>query len=263
MSDNLDTQRVVNQFREWFDTTRDELQHVPDDWLSADTERDQPAVGLYELVEQFTALRHEVKLQTKAARKLQEQTDTASDALREAARQLATREPDRQQDATVARPLAESLIEVDEALRRGRDALEAARRRIIETSAAELAELRERLDALFARQPWWRRRLCRPWHQAVADLYFPRGIESQQEALASLAQGYELIQKRVARALAEHQIERMQCVGEMTDPNCMSIVDVVDDPYRPAGMVVEELRPGYLWSGKVLRFAEVRAVRQR
>jgi len=263
MSDHPDTQRIVDEFRAWFDSTRDQYQQVPEDWSPDDAERNQPAVGLYELVQQFTALRHEVKLQTKAARKLQEQTDAATTELRETARQWGEREADRGQDRAIARPLAESLIEVDEALKRGRDALESARRRIIDTSAGELAELRQRLDTLFAAQPWWRRRLCRRWHEAVADLYFPRAIESQQEALASLAQGYELIQKRVARAFVEHQIERMQCVGAPADPNRMSIVDVIDDPYRPPGQVVEELRPGYLWSGKVLRFAEVRAVRER
>ena len=43
----------------------------------------------------------------------------------------------------------------------------------------------------------------------------------------------------------------------------MTVVEVVDDPLRPPGLVVEEMRPGYYWKDKVIRFAEVRAVQGR
>jgi molecular chaperone GrpE (heat shock protein) len=43
----------------------------------------------------------------------------------------------------------------------------------------------------------------------------------------------------------------------------MTVVEVVDDPLHPPGLVVDELRPGYYWKDKVLRFAEVRAVQGR
>ena len=46
------------------------------------------------------------------------------------------------------------------------------------------------------------------------------------------------------------------------DPESMIVVEVVDDPNRPPGQVVEEVRRGYTWRGRVFRFAEVRAVRR-
>ena len=49
----------------------------------------------------------------------------------------------------------------------------------------------------------------------------------------------------------------------MADPNLMTVVEVVNDPRRPPGLVIEEVRPGYCWKDKVLRFAEVRAVQGR
>ena len=43
----------------------------------------------------------------------------------------------------------------------------------------------------------------------------------------------------------------------------MTVVEVVRDPSRRPGTVVEEVRPGYCWDGRVLRFAEVKAVGER
>ncbi len=41
----------------------------------------------------------------------------------------------------------------------------------------------------------------------------------------------------------------------------MTVVEVVEDPDRPPGHVVEEIRRGYTWQGRLLRYAEVRASR--
>jgi molecular chaperone GrpE (heat shock protein) len=43
----------------------------------------------------------------------------------------------------------------------------------------------------------------------------------------------------------------------------MTVVEVVDDPMLPPGLIVEQIRPGYYWKDKVIRFAEVRAVQGR
>jgi molecular chaperone GrpE len=56
-------------------------------------------------------------------------------------------------------------------------------------------------------------------------------------------------------------ILRIRCLGQPVDPTCMTVVEVVDDPTRPPGLVVDEVRTGYYWKSKVFRFAEVRAVR--
>ena len=43
----------------------------------------------------------------------------------------------------------------------------------------------------------------------------------------------------------------------------MTVIDLVDDPASEPETVVEEVRPGYVWRGRVVRFAEVRAVGSR
>jgi hypothetical protein len=40
----------------------------------------------------------------------------------------------------------------------------------------------------------------------------------------------------------------------------MTVIEVVDDPSRPPGTVAKELRRGFTWKGRLLRYAEVQAV---
>ncbi len=60
--------------------------------------------------------------------------------------------------------------------------------------------------------------------------------------------------------MQEQSIVRMECVGKPADPNSMTVIEAVNETGRLPGTVVEEVRPGYFWKGKVLRFAEVKAV---
>ena len=41
----------------------------------------------------------------------------------------------------------------------------------------------------------------------------------------------------------------------------MTVVEVVQANGHVPGTVVDEIRPGYLWNDKVVRYAEVRAAR--
>ena len=118
--------------------------------------------GIIDLIEEFTALRHEMKLQTKSSRGLSEQTDTTLAALKQAIEQFRSVEPKEAQAAwTAGKALAEGLADLDEALDRGEREIERARRQIAELSPASLeAELHE----LHRSRSWIRRRLLRRYH---------------------------------------------------------------------------------------------------
>jgi molecular chaperone GrpE (heat shock protein) len=159
-----------------------------------------------------------------------------------------------------ARPMVEALVELDESLVRCRSVIQQAKHRVLHDVSAELQAGRDRLDDLFRTQPWWRRLFCRPWHDAARELYSDRAAETYRNIFNALLEGYELIENRLHRTMQQRSIVRMKCLGEPADPNRMTVLEVVRDPTRPPGTVIEEVRPGYCWAGRVVRFAEVKAV---
>jgi molecular chaperone GrpE len=67
--------------------------------------------------------------------------------------------------------------------------------------------------------------------------------------------------QRLERTLSQIGLEPMSCVGEAFDPERMEVVAVVSDSDRPSGEVVEAIRQGYNWRGRVFRFAQVAVAR--
>jgi molecular chaperone GrpE len=67
--------------------------------------------------------------------------------------------------------------------------------------------------------------------------------------------------QRVERALQQTDLEPIAAVGEPFDPEQMEAVEVVVEPGREFTEVIEEVRRGYLWRGKVFRYAQVRVAR--
>jgi len=259
MDDWPDHEEVLTRFRDWLGQTRSECDSLDEHAVGEQWSGDP--VGLYQLVEQLTALRHDVKLMAKAARSTEECDEATRLSLQAAMEQFRSVEPKEEEAADkAARPLVEALVELDESLIRCRSVIEQAKHRLREDLDAELKEVRERLDDLFRTQPWWRRLLCRPWHEAARKLYSGRALDTSRTIFDSLLEGYDLIEKRLHRVMQEQSIVRMQCLGEPADPNRMTVVEVASDLSRQAGTVVEEVRPGYCWKGRVLRFAEVKAV---
>ncbi|MBI1917737.1 MAG: nucleotide exchange factor GrpE, partial [Planctomycetes bacterium] len=45
------------------------------------------------------------------------------------------------------------------------------------------------------------------------------------------------------------------------DPERMEVLEAVANTGRPPAEVIEEVRRGYLWRGRVFRFAQVRVAR--
>jgi molecular chaperone GrpE len=261
MNDSLDHETMLQRFRQWLEETREEASLLPEgDEVPSDPSGARP-VGLLQLVEEFTALRHEVKLQTKSSRGLAEQTEQALAATKRAVELLGGVEAkEAEAGRLAARPLVESLVELDEALTRGRAVIDTARRRILDDLAGLV---REQLDDLWLRLPWWRRWFCRSWCRGAREILIRRTALAHRDIFDSLVEGYGLILGRLQRAMKKSEVYRIECVGKLADPNVMTVVEVVDDPLRPPGLVVDELRPGYYWKDKVLRFAEVRAVQGR
>jgi molecular chaperone GrpE len=258
MNDPEEVEGLLNRFREWLGTVRFEAQDLDRAGPGPGPERHEPEpeLGLIDLVEEFTALRHELKLQTKSGRGLLEQAESMVSALRQAIEQFRSVEPKEAQAVWAAgKVLAEALADLDEALVRGRREIEKAGRRIAEESIDALARA---LDDRFGRRSWIRRRLSVGYHQEVLQVVREAG-RVRRELFDSLLEGYGLIQNRLSRVMKAERIERIPCEGQPVDPERMVVIDVLEDPSRPPGTVVKEFRSGYTWRGRLLRYAEVQA----
>lgn len=271
MTDWSDPEQTIDRFRQWLaqvrfeagETAREVAAATPGNTRSATVpvadEAEFTAAALGDVVAAFTALRQELKLQTRSARDLGEQTERLLAGLSEAMRRFDTVEPDEKKAVRhAAEPLAEGLTGLDEALERGLVALEQARRQVLDNSAPAMHAL---LDELYERQPWWRRWMGRHLYQAARAGWLEQAAEAQRPAWDSLQEGYRLIQSRLRRSMQACGLRRIPALGRPVDPHCMTVVEVADDSAHPPGTVVAELRPGYFWNDTVLRFAEVRVVR--
>jgi molecular chaperone GrpE len=88
-----------------------------------------------------------------------------------------------------------------------------------------------------------------------------RGMAHVKQLLASLLAGYRMGLQRIERALQQHGLEGIPATGQAFDPERMEVLEAVDGTGRPAGEVLEEVRRGYLWRGRVFRYAQVRVAR--
>jgi molecular chaperone GrpE len=282
-----DIESVLADFRTW-------LQQLPAEAV----EPPPPAgdrVDLHTLVSQFTALRHEVNLQTKAVRGQQEQSGEALKLLAQTVevleQQQETAEKARQEaDADRLRPLLKGLVELYDALSLARRELERVRE-----SAPLTADLFPQTDEPLPELPpeprirtpsFWDRLLGRDGparvtaFTALAEMRQhlaqcrSRLLTQQEERrqaqlvlerasgfIGSVIAGYTMSLQRLERLLEQHGLEPLTCVGQPFDPEQMEVLDAVGGTDRPSGEVLEEVRRGYLWRGRVFRFALVRVAK--
>ncbi|MBS7622495.1 nucleotide exchange factor GrpE [Candidatus Bathyarchaeota archaeon] len=74
-------------------------------------------------------------------------------------------------------------------------------------------------------------------------------IENSQAARS----GFELVLKKAREILEEEGLKRIEAVGCRFDPSIHEAANQIPREDTPDGHVVEELRPGYMFKGRVLR----------
>lgn len=255
-----ENEELLRRFREWLGRTEAEIAGLDDVGHDQDaTAEDLPDVGMVQLIEAFTALRQEVKLQTKSNRGLEDALQQAITALDEAANQMRSIQA-READAVAkaVRPLVEALIELDEAFQRGLRAASTAHTNVLEDTVRRHEQAaRQRFDRLSV----WQRWKARAWFSISTDLFRQQTDDLHRRIMLPLLEGYQLIYQRLERTLVQLGIERIDCLGYPVDPTQMTVIELVDDPDIEPETVVDIVRPGYLWQGRLVRYAEVRAAR--
>jgi molecular chaperone GrpE len=218
-------------------------------------------IDLHTLLGQFLAVRQEVNLQTRAVRAQQEQnaeTLRQLTAALDTLRQSQTRGEQAVEEAI--RPLLKTLIDLYDALAlAGREV-----QRMRETVQPSLEQLTAEEPPAAPRSFW--ASLFRP---SAADLAARQererltreNSERVRQMLASLVTGYTMSLQRIERALRQHGLDAIPTTGERFDPERMEVVEAVLDSGRLTGEVIEEVRRGYLWNGRVFRYAQVRVAK--
>lgn len=200
-----------------------------------------PAVELAAVVAQFTALRHDVNLQTKAVRAATEQTAGVVAKLPK---------PESTPDV---KPLLKAVIDIA-------DALLTAHKQVAKAMDA-VEPLADELDAPSepAKQPGFFARLF-----GVKPVSVPAPSAAATKLaplLAGLADGYAISLRRVEAVLAHYDLIAIECEGQPFDPETMEAIEQVASAGHAPRTVVEEVRRGYHLNGSVHRFAQVKVAR--
>jgi molecular chaperone GrpE len=293
---------VLADFRRW-------LQELPTPTdaasLASGTVPAEERIDLHTLLCQFTALRHEVNLQTKAVRAQQEQNAETLRQLTEALEALEAGRALPERGARVptpagddqVRPFLKTLVDLADALGLARREMQRVQEAVlpllaqIDTDGADLGvgeipELPPLPNSKVAAASPWERWFGRPTastdalEKALAEQHqvltaqrqrLQEAREKQQQArqaaartrefLDSVITGYTMSLQRVERALWQYELEPIPSVGEPFDPERMEVLEAVGGSGRPPGEVLDEIRRGYLWHGRVFRCAQVRVAR--
>lgn len=82
--------------------------------------------------------------------------------------------------------------------------------------------------------------------------------KKDDDLFRNLQIGLELTQKELNTALEKNKITPIESVGHIFNPNLHKVVQEIDDPTQPSGMIVQEWQKGYMIGGdRVLREAVV------
>jgi molecular chaperone GrpE len=76
--------------------------------------------------------------------------------------------------------------------------------------------------------------------------------------IKSFKKGQSMTLKRFEQLLQRYNVYAIDCIGKLLDPRTMSAVEIAHDPKLANGIVIEELRKGFLFEENVLRLAEVK-----
>jgi molecular chaperone GrpE len=272
-AENLSTDAIdaiLADFRAWL-TDAKETADAPGG------EGNRAEFDVAKVLQHFIALRQEINLQTKSNRTQAEQSAQSIAMLQEALgtlqrQQAQLEENDQAVQDEIARPLLKTLIDAHDAL----SIAERQVRRLLESSPlpAETPGVMGQPPVIKLKIPHWARWIgldasveaqlapLYAWHKQQPTTQASNDAgERYRQSLDALLTGYRMSMQRIERAFELYSLEAFPCVGEPFDPEIMEVAEVVRDEGRAKTEVIEELRRGYLWRGRLFRCAQVRVAK--
>lgn len=207
--DETDKERLVERFRDYLESMEEYLpQQAPE------------TPDLFTLLSELTALKNEVKIESRQVKTALDEFRGLFDTLQQANARL---------DGELGRQREHETRERQDA---ERDLL------------LELLELRDRLqagqDQLRGYRPGWLAR---------------RG--GAGEYVSGIAAGQAMLLRRLDEILARRGVRALPALEQRFDPRSMHAAETANHPERDDGQVVGEIRTGFFFHGRLLRPAEV------
>lgn len=210
----------------------------------------EPQFGLLDVVEAFTAMRHEWRTQSKQNRDLAQSMQASAELLTRIESTL-----DQKLSATTGngdlRKFISLVIDLDISLTR---AVEATSESVVETNKTELlASIRR----TYEKSGFFSRMFSSKLYQQIVD-------EIQNESHAkpnSTVEGVRLVLNRLRRTMSEQNLTRVETVGTTFDGETMKAISAIESSQADSGVVVQEIAPAYFYNGQLVRVAEVRVAK--
>lgn len=205
-----------------------------------------PQFGLLDVIEAFTAMRHECRGQAKESRTLVESVRAAVSSIEELDTKLTSKPPSDEW----ARKLAELVAETDMQLTRAVEAVTRADANRREQAKSESTALKRRFESMNTIAKWF----SRPLLAFVNEQHKQRRETTESTAVEAL----NLILVRLRQMMNECEIERVDVLGQMFEPETMNAIGTLASQDYASGHVADQIAPAYRWRGILLRYADVR-----
>jgi molecular chaperone GrpE len=92
---------------------------------------------------------------------------------------------------------------------------------------------------------------------AVAAPWYRRVLRRADTTADAWREGLRMTLARFDRMLRDHGVVPLDVIGKPFDPKIARAVGTVADASRENGIVMQEVRSGFLWEGEMLRSADV------
>jgi molecular chaperone GrpE len=205
----------------------DGLEHDESGTVPAVAEETREEADLFSVFVELASLRSEVRTQSRLVKEALDQFRGVFDTLQA------------------------SHATLEQELKRARAEAHDRERVLLKPLLLDIIEVRDRLSAGL-----------KPTMAASLRWYERFRPKTKREAEEAWREGMRMTLRRIDKLLADRRIVATETVGHPFDPRLAAAVATIEDPAAADGIVVEEVRPGFLWQDELLRPAEVIVARR-
>ncbi len=232
--------------------------------------RREPEFGLVDVIEAFTAMRHEWRTQSKESREFAGSLTATADQILQLERRMAEAIAGLQETIVqrgsddTSRRLAETLADIDHHLAHAVDAVTTAEHVLLDGDAASSSAWKHLVDQQLEQQGRLRRFFVRSFAgslKAAIEAQAQRSADEAAKQIDSQRSGLQMLVDRVRRMLTDQEVERIDTAGQPFDAEIMHAIDAAETSHCRSGHVAKQYSAAYRWRGKLLRYAEVRVAK--